>query len=189
MRPEAPEGIGSALRSTVVIPAPKAAHAVDQWREETCNDKPSVGVPAHITLVFPFVPALQLDQGVIASLAEIVGGVDAFEFELREPARFPGTLYLAPKPASPFIRLTEAIVRRFPEYPPYEGEFESVVPHLTVAHGDALLMDEAEADVARSLPIRSVAREAVLLEEVEPNWGRWEVRAQFLLGRQSSSHQ
>ncbi len=32
-----------------------------------------------------------------------------------------------------------------------------------------------------SLPIRSVAREALLLEEVEPDWGRWQVRAGYLL--------
>lgn len=169
----------SALRSTVVIPVPEAASAVDRWREETCNDKPSLGVPAHITLVFPFVPAAQINQPVIAALAEIVGEADAFEFALRKPARFPTTLYLAPEPTSPFLRLTEAIVRCFPEYPPYEGAFDSVVPHLTVAHGNALLMDEAEADVERSLPIGSVAREAVLLEEVEPDWGRWQARTRL----------
>ncbi len=177
----------SALRSTVIIPVPEAAGAVDQWREETCNDKPSVGVPAHITLVFPFAPVSQLDEVVIGSLAEVIGEASAFAFELRQRARFPTTLYLAPEPAVPFVRLTAAIVRRFPGYPPYEEAFDSVVPHLTVAHGDAALMDEADADVERSLPIQSVAREVILLEEVEPDWGRWKVRAQFLLGSQPSS--
>ncbi len=141
-------------------------------------------MPAHITLLFPFAPATKLDQLVIASLAEIVAEVDPFEFALRKPGRFPTTLYLAPEPASPFVRLTEAIVRRFPEHPPYEGAFDSVMPHLTVAHGDAALMDEAETDVERSLPIRSVAREVVLLEEVEPDWGRWKVRARLPLANQ-----
>lgn len=173
--------MSSALRSTVIVPVPVAADAVDQWREETCNDKPSVGVPAHITLVFPFAPASQLDELVIASLAEVIGEASAFAFELRKPARFPTTLYLAPEPALPFIHLTQAIVRRFPGYPPYEGAFDNVVPHLTVAHGDAALMDEAGADVGRSLPIKSVAREVILLEEVEPDWGRWKVRARLPL--------
>lgn len=171
----------SELRSTVIIPVPEASDAVDRWREETCNDKPSVGVPAHITLLFPFAPATQLDEAVIASLAEVIEEASAFAFELRKPARFPMTLYLAPEPASPFVRLTEAIVRRFPGYPPYEGAFDSVVPHLTVAHGDAALLGEAETDVERSLPIESVAREAILLEEVEPDWGRWKVRARLPL--------
>jgi 2'-5' RNA ligase len=167
----------------VIIPVPEAADAVDRWREETCNDKPSIGVPAHITLVFPFAPARELDRGVIASLAEVVNEVSAFEFALRKLSRFPTTLFLAPEPASAFIRLTEAIVRRLPAYPPYEGAFDSVVPHLTVAHGNASLMDEAEADVERSLPIRSIAHEAVLLEEVEPDWGRWLARAHLPLAK------
>jgi hypothetical protein len=42
-------------------------------------------------------------------------------------------------------------------------------------------MDEAEADVERSLPIESVAREVILLEEVEPDWGRWKARARLPL--------
>jgi 2'-5' RNA ligase len=172
------------LRSTVIIPVSGAADAVDRWREETCNDKPSVGVPAHITLVFPFVPATQLDQHVIASLAEIIGEIGAFEFALRRSARFPGTLYLAPEPTSPFIRLTEAIVRRFPQHPPYEGAFDSVVPHLTVAHGDAPLVAEAEAEVERFLPITSIAHEALLLEEVTADWGCWQVRARLPLANQ-----
>jgi 2'-5' RNA ligase len=176
--------MASALRSTVIIPVPEAADAVDRWREETCNDKPSVGMPAHITLLFPFAPTSQLDEAVIASLAEVIEEATAFAFELRKSARFPATLYLVPEPALPFVRLTEAIVRRFPGHPPYEGAFDSVVPHLTVGHGDAALMDEAEADVERNLPIESVAREAILLEEVEPDWGRWTVRARLpLTGR------
>jgi 2'-5' RNA ligase len=178
--------VSGRLRSTVVVPVIEAGEAVDRWREKTCSDKPSAGVPAHITLVFPFVSVGELDQDVVASLAETVGEASGFEFALRKSARFPTTLYLAPEPALPFVRLTEAIVRRFPEHPPYEGAFDGVVPHLTVAHGDAALLDEAEADVERSLPIRSAAREAVLLEEVEPDWGRWQVRARLPLADQQA---
>jgi len=144
-------------------------------------------VPAHITLVFPFAPAVRLDRSVVASLAEILGGVTAFEFELQGPARFPTTLYLVPEPASDFVCLTEAIAGRFPEYPPYEGAFDSVVPHLTVAHGDDAVLSEAEADVRHLLPIRSAAREVFLLEEVEPDWGRWQVHSRLSLGGEPPS--
>lgn len=65
----------STLRSMVIVAVPDATDAVDRWREETCNDKPSIGVPAHVTLAFPFAPATQLDQLTIASLAEVVGEV------------------------------------------------------------------------------------------------------------------
>ena len=158
---------------------PEAAKAVDRWREHTCDAKPSRGVPAHITIVFPFVPARELDRRVIGSLAELFGAVSRFEFELRTIARFPATLYLAPEPGAAFVRLTEAVVRRFPAYPPYEGAFDGAVPHLTVAQGDEDVMRAAEEDIRRSLPIRAVAREALLLEEVEPDWGRWQVRSRL----------
>ena len=138
-------------------------------------------MPAHITLIFPFVPATQIDrfQQDMASLAEILGQTAPFEFEFREAAGFPTTLYLAPEPSDAFVRLTEAINRRFRRHPPYGGAFDSIVPHLTVAHGNDVVMDEAQADVQRVLPIKSIAREAVLLEEVEADWGRWEVRARL----------
>jgi 2'-5' RNA ligase len=168
-----------ASRSAVLVPVVEAAPAVNGWREQTCNDKPSIGVPPHITLIFPFVPARQLDGAVVSSLTAIIGGRSSFEFELRDIARFPTCLYLVPDPAEPFIQLTEAIVERFPEHPPFEGAFDPVVPHLTVAHGDERLLDAVESDVARHLTIKSVAREALLLEEVEPNWGRWQVRARL----------
>jgi 2'-5' RNA ligase len=142
-------------------------------------------VPAHITLLVPFAPAPHVDPQVISSLAELVGAVPAFAFDLRGAERFPGVLYLAPEPASTFARLTEAIVTRFPDYPPYGGAFETVVPHLTVAEGDDVVLDEVEAAVERFLPIRAVAREAVLLEEVEPDWRAWHVRARIPLGKLS----
>ncbi|HEY2326556.1 MAG TPA: 2'-5' RNA ligase family protein [Gaiellaceae bacterium] len=171
------------MRSAVIVPVPEASGAVDHWREQTGNDKPSIGVPPHITLLFPFVPAAQLTDEVIASLRDVVATVPAFELALRETARFPELLYLAPEPAAPFTQLTELIAARFPDYAPYEGAIAlaDLTPHLTVAYGDTELLADAEADVRPRLPITAVVREAVLLEEVEPNWGRWEVRAQLPL--------
>jgi hypothetical protein len=43
--------------------------------------------------------------------------------------------YLAPRPAQPFVDLIAAVTARWPEYPPYEGIHETVVPHLTLGHG------------------------------------------------------
>ena len=49
-------------------------------------------------------------------------------------------MYLAPDPAAPFSALTDGIFRAFPDYPPFEGKFDTVVPHVTVAHGDEPLL-------------------------------------------------
>ena len=45
-------------------------------------------------------------------------------------------LYLEPDPAHPFVDMIEAVAERFPEHPPFGGEFDTVVPHLTVVETD-----------------------------------------------------
>jgi hypothetical protein len=50
-----------------------------------------------------------------------------------------------------------------------------------VAYGDDALLDEVEAAVTPKLPIEAHVTEAVLLEELEQDWGRWDERARFPL--------
>ena len=172
-----------------MVALPEAAPAVDGWRERTCADRPSVGVPPHVTLLFPFVPAAELCAGTIDRLHRLFARFPAFDVVLRELRRFAGVLYLAPEPDEPFRRLLEAAADAYPEHPPYGSEIplDQVVPHVTVAHGDPALLDEAEEDVAAALPIASAVREVALLEEVEPDWGRWRVRATVPLGPPQAS--
>jgi hypothetical protein len=127
------------------------------------------------------VPAARIDRTLIDGLRELFAPFAAFRLALRRPQRFPEVLYLAPEPAEPFVRLTEATVARYPEYPPYEDAFETTVPHLTVAEGGEQALAAAEADVRRVLPLEAAAAEVVLLEEVVADWGRWEPRASLAL--------
>ena len=159
----------------MIIAVDEAAEAVDGWRERTCTAKPSAVIPPHLTLLFPFVPAADIDERVITSLAEATAGTRRFTFHLRRTDRFPTTLYLVPEPGEPFIRLTRSIMRHFPAYQPYDGAFGVSVPHLTVAEGSDAVMDRAQLDVTSHLPISSVAQEALLLKEVEPN-REWRIR-------------
>lgn len=169
------------MLTAIVIPFPEASPIVDGWRERTCADRPSIGIPPHVTLLFPFVPAEQINPTVLADLPDLFAKVSAFDVVFRETRRFPGTLYLAPEPAEPFVQLAESIVGRWPDYPPYEGAFDTIIPHLAIAHGDAALLEEAEAEVEPKLPISAAAHEALLFEELEPEWVRWGVRARFPL--------
>lgn len=161
---------------------PEAARPVEPWLERTARAKPSTGVPAHITLLFPFVPAARLDPVLVGELRELFAGFAGFRFALCRLERFPEVLYLAPEPAEPFVQLTGTIVDRYPDSPPYEGEFETIVPHLTVAQGEPAVLDEAEASVLPALPLEAAVEEVVLLEEVVTDWGRWTARATFRLG-------
>ena len=91
--------------------------------------------------------------------------------------RFPGTLWLAPEPTEPFVAMTEALARQFPDHPPYDGMFETITPHLTVAQGDEL--DEAAKALTSYLPLRSRASTVVLFEQVAPD--HWQEAADLTL--------
>jgi 2'-5' RNA ligase len=170
------------LRSALLVAVPEASAVVEPWLERTAKAKPSHGIPAHVTVLFPFVPASGLDEEVLGTLNSAFIRMRPFDFELIECRRFPAVLYLAPEPAERFVAMTEAVVAAYPDFPPYEGVFDSVVPHLTVAEGSPAVLNRAEGEVRPRLPIRAEAREVQLLEELEPQSGRWQVRARIPLG-------
>ena len=153
------------LRSAVVVEVPEVPPQVACWLETTARAKPSRGVAPHVTVLFPFVPAADLHARTIDALQSLAGGFEPFAYELRELRRWPRVLYLAPEPATPFLQLTDAFVAAFPEYPPYEGAHEAVVPHLTVAEGDPEMLAAAEDAVRPSLPVRAAACELTVLAE------------------------
>jgi 2'-5' RNA ligase len=168
------------METALVIAFSEVSPVVDDWRERTSADRTSMGIPPHVTLLSPFVPAEQVHDRVLAELTRLFGATPQFAVEFRELRRWPGMAYLAPEPPDPFAALTGAIVERWPEYPPYEGVHETLIPHLTVAYGDAPLLSEVEADVNPKLPFEAHVTEAVLLEELEPDI-RWGDRARFPL--------
>jgi 2'-5' RNA ligase len=130
-----------------------------------------LGVPAHVTLLYPFVAPEQLDESVRTVVAGIVAGEPSFPFTLTVARRWPDVVYLAPEPDEPFRRLTLALVDAFPEYPPYGRADGEVVPHVTVAQAvpESYLL-AAQHALPPLLPIRDVAREAWLMVK---SAGRW----------------
>jgi hypothetical protein len=128
-------------------------------------------------------PPAQVDSGVIDELRAIATAVRCFEYRLAETRRFPVALYLAPQPEDSFAALTAAVFRAFPDYPPFEGKFATVVPHVTVAHADEAQLCEIEVELRIALasgsPLRARCSEMVLIENSS---GRWEELQRFPLG-------
>jgi 2'-5' RNA ligase len=166
-------------RTALIIAVPEAEALVGDWRER--YDNASLGIPAHVTLLFPFVPSEKVDDILLAELRELFAAQPAFSFSLPRVARFPEVAWLAPEPATPFRRLTELIYSRYPDYPPYEGIHDEIIPHLTVGVGDAALQDEIEAALTPQLPIHAEARHVTLL--VEDDLGHWQVLRELLFTR------
>jgi hypothetical protein len=55
-----------------------------------------------------------------------------------------------------------------------------------VAQGEDALLSKVEDEIVALLPIAARADEVLLLEEIEPDWGRWRVRSRLMLGGTSS---
>jgi hypothetical protein len=100
--------------------------------------------------------------------------VKAFEFVLDHVDWFGRrVLWLAPEPAAPFLRLTDRLADRFAT-PPWDGEFDEVVPHLTVAHAsDGAELQPVAADVSERLPMGCRAEEVWVMVG---DGTRWELR-------------
>jgi 2'-5' RNA ligase len=165
-------------RTALIVVVPEAEHAVGRWRD-SYDHAAETGIPAHITLLFPFSPSELVNERLRAELAVLFAGFPAFSFALARIERWPDVVYLAPEPSDPFVHMTEAIVARYPAYPPYGGAHEEVVPHLTVLGSDVEWpdLDVMERAIAPRLPISAVARDAVMLEELPD--GRWHERDRF----------
>ena len=155
-------------RTALIVVVPEAEPAVGKLR--LAHDwSAALGVPAHITILFPFADPAEIDEEAIA---EVVASIPAFDFELDRVDHFDdGLVWLRAQPSEPFVALTTAVWRRFPDYPPYEGAHDTVVPHLTVSY--------EPIDVDIKLPIRARAHAVTLIEEAAD--GRWSVRRVFPL--------
>lgn len=169
--------------TALVILVPESEPLVHSFRD-TYDPAAIAGMPAHITLLYPFKQPDEVSELLLDELRLLFGSCTPFGFSLVGTGRFPGVLYLAPEPAVPFRELTGAIVEWYPETPPYGGAFSDPVPHLTVAHAtgeEELHSIERELHRASSgmLPIRAYAGEVWLVEKHD---GRWNRHISFPLG-------
>ncbi|MDP9898885.1 2'-5' RNA ligase family protein [Variovorax ginsengisoli] len=142
----------------------------------------ALGVPAHISVLVPFMDPADIGPDVLARARAALSEVAAFDFVLREMGRFPDTTYLAPEPARPFVAITQALVCAFPAYLPYGGAHAEVIPHLSVAHGDPALADAAALELGALLrdagPVHARCTSVLLIENAT---GRWREMHAFAL--------
>jgi 2'-5' RNA ligase len=169
-------------QSALIVAVPQAEAAVGGFRSRY-DPAAGWGVPAHVTVLYPFLAPDRIDDRVLAALADVVGSVPRFDVDFPHVEWFGDeVVWLAPRPDDGFRRLTAAVWQRFPEAPPYAGAYADAVPHLTIGH-DAPLPDlRAAGDaVAAHLPIRA-AVDAVRLIAGAPGPDAWHTIREFPLG-------
>jgi hypothetical protein len=180
-----------AIESALVFLVPEAEALVGPFRDRH-DPAAAAGMPAHITLLYPFKPPRAIDASVLDGLRQCFAAFAPFPFALAETRRFEApyaVLYLAPEPSESFRALTLTIWQRWPETPPYRGRYADIIPHLCVAQvADLQQLDTVArrfaAKAAAMLPIRAMAAEVALMDTRS---GRWQVRATFSLGSLTSS--
>ncbi|WP_328629094.1 2'-5' RNA ligase family protein [Streptomyces sp. NBC_00353] len=139
--------------TALIVEVPEAEPVVGSWRERF-DASVGAGVPAHVSVLYPFLSQDRVGDQVLGVLGELFGSHSAFDLRFRECGRFPGVLYLAPESDDQLRALTLAVADRWPEAPPYGGQFAEVIPHLTVAHGqEPSVLDAVEADLSSRLPV------------------------------------
>jgi 2'-5' RNA ligase len=168
-------------QSGLIVEVPEAEPAVRQHRERLDASAP-LGVPAHITVLFPFMPPEAIDAAALTKLEELFAELGRFRFRLNRTDWFgDDVLWLAPHDSGPFRALTQHVFRAFPAFPPFEGQFEDVVPHLTIGHGHPVNdLRTAEDSVQLHLPIEASAAAVALMTQRSAG-GHWTKAATFTL--------
>jgi hypothetical protein len=183
---------GPGWETILLLPVPAAEPAVSRhraWLVESARD----GVPAHITVLYPFLPPAGISEPLLASLGRLFAGFAAFEFTLDRVGWFgEEVVWLGPRDPAPFSALASAAFAAFPSCPPYGGQraaaVSAPVPHLTFGKmGGLQALGAAAESVRPSLPIEATAAEVILMAGPRPGTpgtppGQWRSVAAFPLG-------
>src|SRR5919201_2888065 len=121
--------------TTLVVPVPEAELAVaglraahDPWARR--------GVPAHVTLLGPFVPAEKVTDEVVERLRILFAHCRPLRFRLVRARRWGDVVYLQPRPARQFRRLTLSLATRWPQTLGAPSNLRRLLDsHLTVGRG------------------------------------------------------
>ena len=181
-------GADPGWETALLMPVPAAEPAVGQHRarlDVAARD----GVPAHITVLYPFLPPARIDESLLASLRRLFAGLATFEFTLDKVGWFgEEVVWLGPRDPAPFGTLTDLVFTAFPSCPPYGGRHTEVIPHLTIGHvGGPQALRAAAESVRPCLPIEAAGTEVILMAGPHPGIpgtppGQWRTIATFPLG-------
>jgi 2'-5' RNA ligase len=165
----------SAIIVRVHLPAP-----LERWRRRGVANAAD-GVPAHATMLFPFVAPERLDRAVRGIVAGAAARHPPFDYRLVGPERWPEVIYAGLDPVRPFVALHDDLRAAFPAFPMYGPDFDlEFVPHVTIDEGASVVPLEDPA--WRWLPHHAVAGALEVI--ARPPEGRWRTVWRIALARQ-----
>jgi 2'-5' RNA ligase len=142
----------------------------------------ALGVPAHVTILFPFLAAERVDGESRLALATIAAGRARFSARFQAVKRAASSVWLVPTPQAAFLDLTAAVAARWPDHPPYGGiHGDDLVAHLTlVENDDPATLETVVARASAAGPFDVEVTELTLITEGHD--GRWHERWRVPLG-------
>ncbi len=145
------------------------------------------GVPAHVTVLFPFLSVDALTPTVRSALARLAAKNPPFVARFSRVERREETVWLVPTSQRPFFGLTDSVAALWPDHPPYEGVHDTLIAHLTLIETtDGQARDTAWATAVEIGPFDVAVRElTVIAESASGGWrtrwrlpmGHWTTRA------------
>jgi 2'-5' RNA ligase len=157
--------------TALVLFVPEAEPVVQRWRR-LHDPAAGEGMPAHITVLYPFAPAGAISEATRESLARFCRDQAPIRATFARLERFPGVLWLDPS-STELICFFQAVHAEWPDFVPYARPDYDVTPHLTVVQGiDPALMDRITDDLRPHLPFEAVMRAMSLVAFDGAAWVR-----------------
>ncbi len=96
-----------------------------------------IRVPAHLTLLYPFVQYEQL-EAACQKLRAVCAEITPFDITMDGYDHFPTVAFMKPADPQPLREVFRRLYAVFPECPPYRGQFGyDIHPHMTVGEFDS----------------------------------------------------
>jgi 2'-5' RNA ligase len=167
--------------ASAVIVRTRLPAGLERVRRRSATDA-DYGIPAHLTLLYPFIEPEGLDEAVRRRIATVAANHDPFEYRLVGAERWPRVTYVSVAPVEPFVALQADLARAFPDHPIYgEPADFAFLPHVTVAEGPSVDHPAATAEPAWAALPRPAR--ATALEILATDGGRWRLVWRLRLGR------
>jgi 2'-5' RNA ligase len=158
--------------TAIVVPVLAAEPLIREWRRRY-TPSGADGMPAHVTLLVPFTDSDELTDERVDAAESALAKFAPVELTLARCRYFDDgpVLYLEPEPPEPFKAMTAALVRTFPEHPPYGGAHPDPTPHVTVAvEIPREELESIERQLAPALPIRTTVEDVWLVAHDPEGW-------------------
>lgn len=140
-------------------------------------------IPPHVTLAIPFLPLESVTAEVVGRLSTFFDETLAFDFDLNQVRWFAtDVVYLEPSNVDAFLSIIETLRQMFPAFHPYNDEFDSVIPHVTLSENGALADRRALGrHVPKYLPISARASHVWMMSNERRPY-EWSIVKIFSLG-------